>query len=955
MMNGAVLDPTRELILLLEEAEARIAALEGRLHAPIAIVGMGCRFPGAENPTAFWRLLVEGRDAIRRVPSDRWDADAWYDPDPDAIGRMYTVDGGFLDQVDRFDAGFFGISPREAESLDPQHRLFLEVAVEALDDAGLPLERLAGSGTGVYLGIGSGDYLRVLGDLTRREPYYGPGNAYSAAAGRLSYLLGLHGPCLAVDTACSSSLVAVHLAMQALRAGECDAALAGGVNLILSPETTLYFSRMGAMARDGRCKTFDARADGYVRGEGCGVVVLKRLPDAVAAGDRVLAVLRGSAVNQDGRSNGLTVPNGRAQEAVIARALADAGMTPADVSYVETHGTGTALGDPIEVNALARALRPVGLRGTPLALGAVKTNLGHLEAAAGIAGLIKTVLALRHRTIPPVLNFATPNPEIDWGAADLTVPTAPQPWTVARPVAGVSAFGFAGTNAHVVVEAAPAGQEARAADKATATLLLPVSARSAAALRDLAHAYAERLAEGADAAALCRAAARRRSHFPHRLAITAADAAALREGLTGWSEQSFGGDSRWQIHASHAAAARPRVAFVFPGQGGQWPGMARDLLDWPVFRDALAAASAALEPHLGESIADLIRDGATWERIDRVQPALFAMQVALAALWRSWGVVPDVVVGHSMGEVAAAHVAGILSLDDAAGVIACRSRLLCGIAGRGGMVLAELPRDEAEQRIARFEGRLSVAVSNSPRSTVLAGDAAAVDELLAEFEMDGVFARRVQVDVASHSPQVDALLPELQNALAGLAPRRGTVAMFSTVTGAPVEGTALDAGYWCRNLRDPVLFGAAVAALAARGTDMFLELGPHPVLGHAIEEAVRATAGAGREARVAVSLRRDVPSAGALAEAAGALYAAGAALDWDAVLPGPVSLFGLPSYPWQRERFWAAPVDAVPLRPFPAACRAMPLRVRSAVITTVARPITRRVWRAARPPPPRRC
>ncbi|MFV3130819.1 type I polyketide synthase [Niveispirillum sp. KHB5.9] len=903
-MRDETLDPTRELLLLLEEAEARIADLEGARHAPIAVIGMGCRFPGAADIAAFWDLLVQGRSAVGRVPADRWDADAWYDPDPDAVGRIYTRDGGFLEQVDRFDAGFFGISPREAESLDPQHRLFLEVAAEALEDAGLPLDRLAGSSTGVYLGIGSGDYLRVLGDLTRREPYYGPGNAYSAAAGRLSYLLGLQGPCMAVDTACSSSLVAVHLAIQALRAGECDAALAGGVNLILSPETTLYFCRMGALARDGRCKSFDAAADGYVRGEGCGVVVLKRLSDALAAGDTVLAVLRGSAVNQDGRSNGLTVPNGPAQEAVIARALADAGVDAADISYVEAHGTGTSLGDPIEVNALARALRPAELRGVPLVLGAVKTNLGHLESAAGMAGLIKTVLALKHRTIPPVLNFTRPNPEIDWSAADLRVPTSARPWDAVRPVAGVSAFGFAGTNAHVVVEAAPGAPALPVADQPPA-LLLPLSARGPGALRDLAAAYLDRLSGGDDAAALCRATARRRAHHPHRLALTAADAAGLRAALAGWLEGGSEGEG-WQALASAGVASRPRVVFIFPGQGGQWTGMARDLMGDPAFAGALEAASGALAPHLGLSVAGLIRAGAAWDRIDLVQPALFALQVALAALWRSRGIVPDTVVGHSMGEVAAAHVAGILSLEDGARIIALRSRLLSGIAGQGSMLLTDLSLEDAEVRIAPFRGTLSVAVANSRRSIVLAGDADDIDRLAARLEADGVFARKVRVDVASHSPQVDPLLPELAMLLRDLSPRDGLVTMLSTVTGLPVKGGELDADYWCRNLRQPVLFGAVVEGLVARGTDVLVELGPHPVLVPAMTENIQA---AGRLSRAVACLRRDVPAAGPLAEAAGALYAAGAALDWAALLPGPVPPIDLPHYPWQRQRYWAEPVD----------------------------------------------
>src|SRR5579863_8209696 len=680
----------------------------------IAVIGIGCRFPGAEDPRAFWTLLHDGVDAIREVPAERFNLDDFFDPDPAAPGKMVTRWGGFIEQVDRFDAHFFGISPREAARMDPQQRLLLEVAWEALEDAGQVREKLAGTATGVFIGISNNDYGRIqFNDLDRIDAYAGTGNALSIAANRISYVFDFRGPSIAIDTACSSSLVAVHQACASLRNGESTLALAGGVNLILSPAITINFSKAGAMAPDGRCKAFDARADGYVRSEGAGIVVLKPLTKAVADGDPIYAVIRGSAVNQDGRSNGLMAPNPHAQEAVLREAYRRAAVSPGEVQYVEAHGTGTLLGDPIEAKALGAVLAPNRSPQHPCLLGSVKTNLGHLEAAAGIAGLIKVALALQHREIPPSLHFAEPNPHIPFDRLPLRVPRTPEPWPVevGPALAGVSSFGFGGTNAHVVLqEAPPSYSEMRNAQCGTeraqteirkvdsthlSTYLLPLSARSPESLRSLAQDYRDFLTRPESAESMhdiCYSASIRRSHHEHRLAVTGNSAAQVAEGL----EAFIRGEGRPGLFSGQKLSDRRRkLVFVFPGQGSQWFGMGRTLLQREaVFREVVERCDRAMQPYgnwslLGElTAADSARS--RLNEVDVLQPALFAIQVALTALWRSWGIEPHAVVGHSMGEIAAAHVAGALTLEDATRVICRRSRLVKPTIGHGAMVAVEL-------------------------------------------------------------------------------------------------------------------------------------------------------------------------------------------------------------------------------------------------------------------------
>ena len=909
----------RRALAAIKELRARLESVERARTEPIAIVGLGCRFPGANSPEAFWELLQNGVDAITEVPADRWDVDALYDPDPTAPGKISTRWGGFLKDVDQFDPQFFGISPREAAYMDPQQRLLLEVAREALEDAGQTKEGLAGSRTGVFVGVHSHSFdycLLQFADPAGMDAYTGTGTAHNVVSGRLSYLFDLQGPNVAVDTACSSSLVAVHLAVQSLRNGECNMALAGGVNLILSPEFTIAASRMHMLAPDGRCKAFDASADGFVRGEGCGAVVLKRLSDALADGDNVLAVIRGTATNQDGHTNGLTAPNGLSQRAVIRRALENAGVAASQISYVEAHGTGTPLGDPIEVEALAEVIGQPRPDGNVCVLGSVKTNVGHLEGAAGIAGLIKVVLALQNQAIPPHLHFKELNPHISLANTPFVIPVEGRAWPAGdQPrYAGLSSFGWSGTNAHVVVEEAPrSGDFSRQATTEVVTTskpyLLPLSAHNPEALKTLARAYHQLLREAANNQLpitnnhslhdICYTASLRRTHHEYRLAI----AGRSRSELAGKLEAFLQDESRPGLSSGRKSSERQAgIVFAFPGQGSQWFGMAQGLLATePVFREALERCEAAMRPLVDWSLTVELAANESQSRlkdIDVIQPTLFAIEVALAELWKSWGIKPDAVVGHSMGEVAAAHVAGALTLEDAARIICQRSKLLRRVSGKGAMAVVELSIEQARTALAGYEDRLSIAVSNSPRSTVLSGDPTALEEVLKALRVQNVFCRPVKVDVASHSPQMDPLRADLLKALEGLQPRPASTPIYSTVTDTASDGSTFDANYWTQNLRQPVLFSNAVRRLAKEGNTVFIEMSPHPILLSAIEGG-----GLGEVLTVA-SLRREEDEGAAMLGSVGALYAAGYAIDWRQLYPAGGRHVRLPRYPWQRKRFW---------------------------------------------------
>ncbi len=890
---------------------------------PVAIVGIGCRFPGGvTGPASFWKLLAEGGDAITEIPADRIDLGHYYDPRPATPGRMATRWGGFVDGLDRFDAEFFGVSPREAERMDPQQRLLLECAWEGLEDAGIDPTRLDGSNTAVFVGQWVSDFeSRLFADPENIDFLMTTGSGRYALAGRLSYLLGLRGPSLSLDSACSSSLAAVHLAARAIQNGESDLALAGGVNLILQPHISIAYSQSRMMAPDGRCKFGDADGDGYVRSEGAGLVVLKPLARAQADGDRIYAVLRGSAVNNDGRSSGVMGrPSRVGHEEMLRTAYRDAGLPASRVSYVEAHGTGTRAGDPVEIDALAKVLGEGREAGSVCLMGSVKTNIGHTEGAAGVAGLIKASLALHHQRIPASLHCKTLNPAVAWSSMPMAIAREAQAWPrgAAPRFAGVNSFGIGGTNAHAVLEEAPdarpdarPGASAPATAPARSTALLVLSARAEPALRALAARYADRLESARDdeVAAICWNAATRRAALEYRAAFVAGGRKQLIEALRGYAA----GESPTAEGRVREPGRPPRTAFVMPGQGAQWRGMARDLLrDEPVFRETFERCDAAARRWLDVSLIEQLHaePGAAGERfddIDVVQPLLVALALAYAAWWQSIGVRPDAVVGHSMGEVAAACVAGALSLDDAMRVICRRSQLMKTTSGQGAMAMVDLSMDEAQARIAGREDRLAVAVSNSPRASVVSGEPAAVQALMGELQGEGVFCRLVKVDVASHSPQMQPLADTLGAELADLRPAEAAVPLYSTVLARRADGSELGATYWAANLRQPVRFAQTLTRALEDGIGAAIELGPHPVLLPAMQQTAQA---AGRELLAMACGQRDEAGAIGLLTAVGALWSAGHAIDWARLLPATPPT-ALPTYPWQRERHW---IDAA-LRP----------------------------------------
>jgi rifamycin polyketide synthase module 1/2/3 len=892
----------------------RHAGEDGSAEA-IAIVGMACRAPGGVvDPAGYWQLLLAERDAVAPYP-ERWSPEHIYDAERGVVGKTYCREAGSLDDVSHFDAAFFGISPREAEAMDPQQRIALEVSWEAIEHAGIRPPSLHESLTGVYMGAIRSDYGAEDAALESLDGYRSTGVANSVLAGRISYTLGLQGPAIAIDTACSSSLVALHLACSGLRQRECDLALAGGVMVMSTPSLLVEYARLGASSPDGRSRAFSAEADGAGWAEGCGVVLLKRLSDAERDGDRVLAVIRGSAVNQDGRSQGLTAPNGPAQTRMLRRALAASRLSPEDIDAIEAHGTGTRLGDPIEAGALAEvfaANRPVE---APLWLGSAKSNIGHSQAAAGVLGVIKMVLALRHERLPKTLHAERPSPDIAWQGSGLALLHEARAWPRSASRArraGVSSFGISGTNAHVILEEAPARERSERNAAASLPLPLLLSGRDEAALRAQAARWASWLGAHPEIAwsDLTRSAALHRTHMKARASI---DAANGQEALAALHALSAMG-----AHASAAlgrAEGKKRVAFIFAGQGSQWPAMGKALLaESSVFLAQVKACDAALAPHTGWSVEAVLRgdgDAPSLERIDVVQPALFAMGVALAALWRSLGVEPAVVVGHSQGEIAGAVVSGALSLEDGACVVAARSRLQQRLAGSGAMAFVALPAREVERRLVD-EGRasLSVAVVNTPESTVIAGEPEAVDAWLARLMSEGVFCRRVASDVAGHTAHMEPILAELKQRLSQIAPRSGQLRMISTVTGAAIAGHSLDGEYWCRNVREPVRLDRALERLGQEGFDTFVEISPHPVLGMAL------TASAGERGSVVATLRRADGGLRALLANLGALHAEGLELDWRAIAGKPATMVELPSYAFQRQHYWLplARPGSAPLR-----------------------------------------
>jgi acyl transferase domain-containing protein len=897
--DGRILGYLKRVTAELGRTTERLRVVEESAREPIAIVAMSCRFPGGvESPDDLWRLVADGGDAVGGFPEDRgWPLADLHHPDPDHPGTTYVRDGAFLSRAGWFDAGFFGIAPREALTMDPQQRLLLETSWELFERAGLDPTTLRGSRTGVFAGVSGSDYARghTIADLPPGlEGHLITGMSGSVASGRLSYTYGLQGPAVTIDTACSSSLVALHLAAQALRTGECDLALAGGVSVMSTPTTFIGFAKQRGLAPDGRCKSYARSADGTGWGEGVGLLLVQRLSDAVRDGRRVLAVLRGSAVNQDGASNGLTAPNGAAQRQVITAALAVAGLAPGDVDVVEGHGTGTRLGDPIEVEALLATYGQDRPADRPLWLGSVKSNLGHTQAAAGVAGVIKMVQALRAETLPGTLHVDEPSDQVNWDAGTVRLLTEPRPWhRDDRPRrAAVSSFGVSGTNAHIILEEFDnAPQAATPASPVPVPLVL--SAHSPQArnvqvdrLRGHLHAHDANLADIGYSLAATRAV------FGHRAVITGNE---FQQQVTG-----------------QATASAERPVLLFSGQGTHWTGMGRDLLDEsPVFAERMAACAEAVERHVDWKLLDVVRgvDGAPEiDRVDVMQPVLFATMVSLAELWRSYGVVPAAVVGHSQGEIAAACVAGALTLDDAARVVVLRSKALRRLCGHGAMLSVVAPVDRVADLVGRWPDRLWMAAINGPATVTVSGG----EEALVEFEHvlaeNGLVRRRVRgVDFAAHSGHVIAVRDEVLAGLAGIAPRPAEIPFCSTVTGDFVDTTGLDAEYWYRNVREPVAFDAATAVLLDAGHGLFVEVSPQPVLTLGVQDSIDAS---GREAAVIGTLHRGEGGLDQFLTALAEAWVRGAEVDWRAAFPGAHTV-DLPTYPFQRERFWLdEPVSA---------------------------------------------
>ena len=904
-------DLLKAAVLKINELEARLADAGGARREPVAVVGIGCRFPGSvSTPGEFWELLASGRDAITEIPESRWAADAFFDPRPGTPGKMYTRRAGFVDGVDQFDPHFFAIAPREAAGMDPQQRLLLETAWEALERAGLPADRLSGSNTGVFVGICNSDYstLQVgTGNPAAIDTYFGSGVAHSIASGRLSYALGLQGPSVSVDTACSSSALALHLACSSLRAGECDAALAGGVNVILTPLGMITASQGRMLSPDGKCKTFDASADGYARAEGAAVVVLKRLADATRDGDNVLGVILGSAVNQDGRSNGLTAPNPQAQEAVIKAALADAGVAAKDIGYVEAHGTGTALGDPIEMKALAAVFGRSHTKDQPLLVGSVKTNVGHLEAAAGLIGLVKILLSLQHEAIPPHLHLHTRSPYIPWDELPIDIPTATRAWARrgSRRIAGLSSFGFSGTNAHFVVAEAPPVPATSVASRA-GICVFPLSAKTTPALTEACGRAADWLESQSDAdiAAICASASRGRTHFADRVALLGRTVAEIRDNARA---AALGGSAAGIIRGTTPDDQNQQIAFLFTGQGSQYHAMGRALFEHESeFRRVMEAANDLLKDSLQVPLLDVLYGdrpdhNALIHTTAYAQPALFALELGLAKVLESWGIKPGAVAGHSVGEYAAACVAGVMVFEDALRLIAERGRLMQAQPAGGVMaaIFADLPTVAAA--IQPWAATVSIAACNGPRNIVVSGRGDHVTAIIRQLAERGIEARPLTVSHAFHSPLMDPVVADFRSIANRVTYVPPCLDLVSNISGEVATDNELCSGdYWTRHLRQPVQFERTIATLRGLGYRRFVELGPSPTLCSIGSRILHDPS-----VHWIPVLRPQSDDVEQLRRAFATLYASGIDVNWRGFVAGPAShVAAMPTYPFQRKRYW---------------------------------------------------
>ena len=906
------LSPLKKALVKLEQMQSKLKAIEEAKTEPIAIIGMGCRFPGGANdPEAYWQLLRNGVDGITEVPSDRWDIETYYDTNPDAPGKMYVRSGGFLERVDGFDPQFFGISPREAAGIDPQQRLLLEVSWEALERAG-QLPEIRGSETGVFVGLSLDDYSErsvFSGDPSLVDAYAALGNFRSVAAGRIAYILGLQGPTMQIDTACSSSLVSVHLACQSLRNRECNLALAGGVNVMLSPGTTIGFCKLKALSTDGRCKTFDAAADGYARGEGCGVVVLKRLSDAIASGDNIQALIRGTAVNHDGPSSGLTVPNEQAQEKLIRQALKNGKVEPNQISYIEAHGTGTFLGDPIEMGALATTLGEGRSPQQPLIVGSAKTNIGHLEAAAGIAGLIKIVLSLQNQEIPPHLNFNQPNPHIPWQEIPVVIPTEVTPWSVGEKsrLAGVSSFGMSGTNAHVVLQEAPPEEIRKLGENELPLHLLTLSAKTEEALQQLVEKYCQYLANTEHFLGdICFTAQTKRSHFSHRLSIVASSVTELREQLTTLNTDRSSEIKIGKVPENY----EPKLAFLFTGQGSQYVNMGRQLYETqPTFHATLDRCAAILEPYLEQPLLSVLypEEGVNSPLNDTAytQPALFAIEYALFELWKSWGIQPDVVMGHSVGEYVAATVAGVFSLEDGLKLIAARGRLMQALPTNGAMVVVMASAETVASAIEPYSS-IAIAAFNNPQNTVISGKSTDILHIVSSLTAKDIKTVNLDVSHAFHSPLMEPMLKQFEQIANRVTYCSPTLDIVSNLTGKLATSEIATPQYWCRHIRQPVKFIDGITTLGKAGYEVFIEIGAKPVLGGMGSLCLTEP-----EKVWLPSLHPHRANWQQMLHSLGILYTRGAKINWSGFnrdYPYFRSV-NLPNYQFQRQRCWVTESD----------------------------------------------